>query len=137
MAADPLDSLRLALMQEVLPVGMAVAERVRRGGPRDLVDAFTASADPLAQLKQEGEASARLVREGLDRLQPGLGNPVMKVQVQDIPSEPAPSDLVADPAVDPARAEVDRALLLGTLARISERLTLLEQRLAAQQAEGA
>ena len=28
MAADPLDALRLTLMQEVLPVGMAVVERV-------------------------------------------------------------------------------------------------------------
>jgi hypothetical protein len=34
MAADPLDSLRLTLMQDVLPVGLAVAERARRGSPR-------------------------------------------------------------------------------------------------------
>jgi hypothetical protein len=135
MAADPLDALRLALMQEVLPVGMAVVERVRRGGPKDVVEAFTATADPLAQLKQEGEASARLVRESLDRLQPGLGNPVMKVHVQDIPSDPRPTEPPSNLAVSETHA--DREALLRTLARISERLTLLEQRLEAQQSEGA
>ena len=55
MASDPLDALRLALMQEVLPVGLAVVERARRGGPRDVIDAFSAQADPLEQLRQEGE----------------------------------------------------------------------------------
>ena len=38
MAADsssenPLDQLRLSLMQDVLPVGLAVLERARQGGP--------------------------------------------------------------------------------------------------------
>ena len=32
MAADPLDSFRLKLMQELLPVGLAVADRARKGG---------------------------------------------------------------------------------------------------------
>ena len=115
MASDPLDALRLTLMQDVLPVGLAVAERVRRGGPRDVIDAFSGVADPLAQLKDEGETAARQVRESLDRLQPGLGNPVMKVEVRDVPAEaPAPED----------RQELQQAL-----ARISNRLTLLEQRL--------
>ena len=115
MASDPLDALRLTLMQDVLPVGLAVAERVRRGGPRDVIDAFSGVDDPLAQLKDEGETAARQVRESLDRLQPGLGNPVMKVEVRDVPTEaPAPED----------RQELQQAL-----ARISYRLTLLEQRL--------
>jgi len=115
MAVDPLDTLRLALMQDVLPVGLAVAERARRGGPRDVIEAFSSGADPLAQLKDEGESAARQVRESLDRLQPGLGNPVMKVDVRDVPAEdPAPED----------HQELQQAL-----ARISGRLTQLEQRL--------
>ena len=126
MASDPLDALRLTLMQDVLPVGMAVVERARRGGPRDVVEAFTAEADPLAQLRQEGEAAARQVRDSQDRLQPGLGNPVMKVQVRDVPSQPDPA------AGDAAAAGVDeRQALQEALTRIGERLALLEQRLEA------
>ena len=120
MAADPLDSLRLTLMQDVLPVGLAVAERARRGGPRDMIEAFSRSGDPLAQLKDEGESAARQVRDSLDRLQPGLGNPVMKVDVRDVPTE-AP--------VAETSALNDRQELQQALARISGRLTQLEQRL--------
>jgi hypothetical protein len=54
----------------------------------------------------------------LDRLQPGLGNPVVKVDVRDVPAEaPAPED----------RQELQQAL-----ARIADRLTLLELRLQAE-----
>ena len=60
MAADsnsdnPLDQLRLSLMQDVLPVGLAVLERARQGGPGKVVEVFTAgSEDPIADLRQEG-----------------------------------------------------------------------------------
>ena len=53
MAPDPLDALRLSLMQEVLPVGLAALERVRRGGPQELIAAFDgAEPDPLDRLRQ-------------------------------------------------------------------------------------
>ncbi|MEB3171892.1 MAG: hypothetical protein VKK43_11020 [Synechococcaceae cyanobacterium] len=122
MAADPLDALRLTLMQDVLPVGLAVAERVRRGGPRELLAAFDgSSADPLGQLRQEGEPAASQVRDNLDRLQPGLGNPVMKVEVREEPPSP--------PAVVRARELPE---LEQHLSRIEARLQLLEQRLLAE-----
>jgi len=117
MGSDPLDSLRLTLMQEVLPVGMAAVERAKRGGARDLADALSKGPEGLTELREEGAEAARQVRERLDRIQPGLGNPVMKVQVTDVPVEPA---LAKD------AGEEDLQL---ALARISERLTLLEQRL--------
>ncbi|MEN9767679.1 hypothetical protein [Vulcanococcus sp.] len=123
MGADPLDSLRLALMQDVLPVGMAVVERARRGGARDVADVFSQGADPLGQLREEGEDAARQVRERLDRIQPGLGNPVMKVDVKDVPVSVRLGD---DPV---ATVSADRLELQASLARISERLLLLEQRL--------
>ena len=49
MAADsnsdnPLDQLRLSLMQDVLPVGLAVLERARQGGPGKVVEVFTAGS---------------------------------------------------------------------------------------------
>ena len=123
MASDPLEALRLTLMQEVLPVGLAVVERARRGGPRDVIEAFSAQADPLQQLRQEGEPAARQVRESLDRLQPGLGNPVMKVEVRDMQDD----DLAS--AAPPAAEVSDRQDLQQALARIAARLTQLEQRL--------
>lgn len=125
MPTDPFASLRLALMQDVLPVGMAVVERVRRGGPREVVEAFTAAADPLAQLRQEGDSAARAVRDSLDQIQPGLGNPVVRVDVRDIP----PEAVVTTAA--PGASAADRQALHRRLARISEHLGLLEQRLEA------
>ena len=126
MATDPFEALRLTLMQDVLPVGMAVVERARRGGPREVAEAFTAREDPLGGLREEGDAAARELRDSLDRLQPGLGNPVMRVQVRDIP-DPASEGVAA--AAEP-NAEDDRQVLQSTLARIAERLALLEQRLS-------
>jgi hypothetical protein len=129
MAADsnpdnPLDQLRLSLMQDVLPVGLAVLERARQGGPGKVVEAFTAgSADPIADLRQEGEPVARDVREQLDAVSPGLGNPVMPVSVS-----------VEEPATVEDRQD-DPDDLLPTLRRIEERLEELRRRLPAQQQE--
>jgi hypothetical protein len=125
MAADPLDSFRLKLMQELLPVGLAVADRARKGGAKDVMAAFQAGdKDPLEQLRQEGEGAASQVRQSLDRLRPGLGNPVMKVEVRDVPDGP---EETGDP-LDPD----DSAALQEGLGRIAERLQLLEQRLGAE-----
>ena len=134
MATAPLDALRLTLMQDVLPVGLAVVERARRGGPSEVMAAFNGSAsDPLGQL-----------RDNLDRIQPGLGNPVMKVEVRDVGGEPAATgaDSTAAsgaPGVDPMGA-VDEdgpalAELRQTLSQIGQRLSLLEQRLQDTAAE--
>ena len=127
MAADsnsdnPIDQLRLSLMQDVLPVGLAVLERARQGGPGKVVEVFTAgSDDPIADLRQEGEPVARDVREQLDAVSPGLGNPVMPVSVS--VDEPV--------AVDEGRDDADD--LLQTLRRIEERLEELRRRLPASQ----
>jgi hypothetical protein len=137
MAAEPLDALRLALMQEVLPVGLAVVDRARRGGPREVIAAFEGNdaTDSLGRLRQEGEPAARQVRDNLDRLQPGLGNPVVKVSVRDVPPSPPASPGVAAP--DPVPDPHDPAELQQALARIAARLTLLESRLLPPQAPAA
>jgi len=125
MAADPFDALRLTLMQDVLPVGVAMVDRARRGGPREVLAAFDgSSADPLGQLREEGEPVASQLREGLDRFQPGLGNPVLKVEVRDVQDVQS-----SQPSERPDPVELQIAL-----ARIADRLTLLERHLAA--AEG-
>jgi len=141
MAADPFDALRLTLMQDVLPVGLAVVERARKGGPRQVLEAFDgSSSDPLGRLREEGEPAASQLRENLDRLQPGLGNPVMKVDVRDVPVEPV-TVAVQEPAAGsggsmPADAR-DADDLQATLGRIGAHLRLLEERLAAEPPQGA
>ena len=127
MAADstsdnPLDQLRLSLMQDVLPVGLAVLERARQGGPGKVVEVFTAgSEDPIAELREEGEPVARDVREQLDAVSPGLGNPVMPVSVS-----------VDEPEMVDERQD-DPDDLMPTLRRIEQRLEELRRRLPAQQ----
>jgi hypothetical protein len=107
--------------------------------------AFNGSAsDPLGQLRQEGEPAASQLRDNLDRIQPGLGNPVMKVEVRDVGGEPAATgaDSTAAsgaPGVDPMGA-VDEdgpalAELRQTLSQIGQRLSLLERRLQDTAAE--
>jgi hypothetical protein len=121
MAPDPLDALRLSLMQDVLPVGLAALDRVRRGGPQELIAAFDgADPDPLDRLRQEGESAASQVRQQLDQVSPGLGNPVMKVEVRDVVVDPAPH--AGDGPLDPGE-------LQARLQGIAQRLQLLEQRL--------
>ena len=122
MAADsgsdnPLDQLRLSLMQDVLPVGLAMFERARQGGPGRGAEVFTGgSADPIAELRQEGEPVARDVREQLDSVSPGLGNPVMPVSVS---------------VEEPNTAADERDDLNFALKRIEHRLDALRRLLSA------
>lgn len=118
---NPLDQLRLSLMQDVLPVGLAVLERARRGGPGKVAEVFTGgSDDPIADLRQEGEPVARGVREQLDAVSPGLGNPVMAVSVS-----------VEDPAPVEETTVSDRDALMQALRRIEGRLDELRRCLPA------
>ncbi len=81
MAVDPIENLHLSFLQDVLPVGMAVVERARQGGAGKVVEVFTSTSEPLDALRIEGEPSARLFRDRLDKISPGLGNPVVSVDV--------------------------------------------------------
>jgi len=114
MADDPKDILRLALMQDVLPVGLAIFERVKQGGASKVAEAFSSSDDPLQELKIEGELAAKTVREQLDNVSPGLGNPVVPVKV-DIEFR--------NPEVDPI---LDQESLLQCLGRIQVDIQELE-----------
>lgn len=94
---QPLDELRLALMQDVLPIGLAFVDRVRSEGPARVVESLSQGDDPLADLRKEGEPAARVLRERLDQISPGLGNPVMSVQVEvEEPVEPQSSSSLPD-----------------------------------------
>ena len=131
--SQPLDSLRLTLMQDVLPVGLAFVDRVRTDGAAKAVESVAKGEDPLGDLRKQGEPAAREVRERLDQISPGLGNPVMTVQVEvnepdaaaeviDAASE-MPSDRSGDPDLSPAQ-------LQEVLGRIENRLNRLDALMA-------
>ena len=116
-ADNPFDQLRLSLMQDVLPVGLAVLERAREGGPARVAELFTGgSQDPIADLREEGEPAAQTVREQLDQVSPGLGNPVMPVTVS---------------VEDPVESSDDSKDLMEALQRIDGRLQQLRRALKA------
>ncbi len=120
----PFDAMRLALMQDVLPVGLALLDRARRGGPGRVVESFTTSPEPFSDLRSEGEPAARELRERLDQVSPGLGNPVMEVavEVEETIEETVEPEL-------PVSAEDERLALQEALTRIEHRLVQLRQQL--------
>ncbi|EAQ70277.1 hypothetical protein SynRS9909_00050 [Synechococcus sp. RS9909] len=125
----PFDAMRLALMQDVLPVGLALLDRARRGGPGRVVESFTTSPEPFSDLRSEGEPAAREVRERLDQVSPGLGNPVMEVAVE---VEDMVEEMIEEKGEQelPVSAEDERLALQAALTRIEQRLVQLRQQLA-------
>ena len=102
-------------MQEVLPIGLAVFERSRQGGVSKVAEVFSVgSQDPIADLREEGQPAAKSMREQLDHLSPGLGNPVMPVTVA-VEEPQKPSDSYSD--------------LLIVLQQIEKRLDALRNQL--------
>ena len=81
MADEKLDRIRLAFMQDILPVGLAILDRARKGGIGSVLKVINESTDPLGDLRKEGDSAAQDFREKLDNVSPGLGNPVMEVKV--------------------------------------------------------
>ena len=127
---QPLDSLRLALMQDVLPVGLAWVERARAGGAAKVVGSFTSGApDPLRELRDEGETAAKGVRERLDQVSPGLGNPVMSVQVAVEEPSLEVVDVLEEGSEEGSSPEQEEQQLHEVLARITQRLQTLEAQL--------
>ena len=119
MPDSPFETLRLILMQDVLPVGLAIFDRAKKGELSKITEVFTNSDDPVEELRNEGEPSATIIRERLDEISPGLGNPVMKVQVsvEDIDTK--------------SEIDVDQPELTLTLERIDDRIELLNKYLDA------
>tara|TARA_B100000700_G_C14619399_1_gene657425 strand:- start:242 stop:643 length:402 start_codon:yes stop_codon:yes gene_type:complete len=116
MANNSFDSLRLYLMHDLLPVGMAIIDRTRRGKAKTVVDTFASSKEPFSELRDEGEIAAKYFRERLDEISPGLGNPVEPVNVAIENEESMQSEEVPD-----------NESLQKLLKRIDKRLVLLEQ----------
>ncbi len=108
MPDKKLQSLHASVLEDLLPVGMAILERAKDGGPVKVFEGLLSSKNPIDKLRGEGLSSAQLVREKLDNFSPGLGNPAVEVQVN------TDNDQLNDES------------LKDILRRIDERLSLLE-----------
>ncbi len=119
MAEEHLNSFRLSLMEDLLPVGLAVLERARQGGPKSVAEVFRDSDDPLQRLRKEGEPSAKSLRDRLDQVRPGLGNPVVPVTVE----------VDINPESFQGEDSQDQEILVQVLSRIRIGLDVLESNL--------
>ena len=80
MAKDQLRDFHLFAMESALPFGMGVINNARAGGLQKIMNVFK-SKDPFSEFQVDGETSAKAVRDKIDQLIPGLGHPVVSVDV--------------------------------------------------------
>ena len=113
MASDKFKNLHLSIMQSILPVGMGVLNNAKSGGLKKVIDVFN-SKDPVSELQVDGETAAKIMRDKIDEWIPGLGNPVVSVDVT-----------VEENSTDNEIDEEDP--LYVTLIRIDKQLTELSQ----------
>ena len=113
MANDKFKNLHLSIMQSILPVGMGVLHNAKAGGVKKVIDVLN-SQDPVSELQVDGETSAKMLRDKIDEWIPGLGNPVVSVDVT-VEENTTNSEIDED---DP---------LFATLIRIDKQLTELSQ----------
>ena len=111
MAKDQLRDLHLFAMESALPFGMGIINNARTGGLQKIINVIK-SKDPLTEFQVEGETSAKRVRDKIDQWIPGLGHPVVSVDV----------------TVDENQSDYennDRDSLVATLNRIDSQLDQL------------
>ena len=111
MAKDQLRDLHLYAMESALPFGMGVIKNARKGGLKKILNVLK-SKDPFSEFQVAGENSAKIMRDKIDQFIPGLGHPVVSVEV----------------SVDENFSEYqinDRDSLVSTLNRIDNRLDKL------------
>ena len=80
MANHQLKDLHLYTMQSVLPLGIGIFNTIKSGGFNKVINVCR-SEDPFSAFQVDGEMSAKMVRDKIDQLIPGLGNPVVSVNV--------------------------------------------------------
>ena len=80
MAKDQIRDLHLFAMESALPFGMGIINNAKTGGFQKIIDVLK-SKDPYSEFQVDGKTSAKTVRDKIDKLIPGLGNPVVSVDV--------------------------------------------------------
>ena len=113
MAKDQLQDLHLFVMESALPFGMGIINNAKTGGLQKIMDVFK-SKDPVSEFQVDGETSAKTVRDKIDQFIPGLGYPVVSVDVsveEDYPNSHS----------------TDQESLVSTLNRIDTQVNNLRQ----------
>ena len=80
MAKDQIRDLHLFAMESALPFGMGIINNAKTGGFQKIIDVLK-SKDPYTEFQVDGKTSAKTVRDKIDKLVPGLGYPVVSVDV--------------------------------------------------------
>ena len=80
MAKDQLQDLHLFAIESALPIGMGIINNAKNGGFKKIMDVLK-SQDPFSEFQVDGQTSAKTVRDKIDELIPGLGYPVVSVDV--------------------------------------------------------
>ena len=80
MANNQLRDLHLFAMESVLPLGMGIISNAKTGGFKKIMDVCGAE-DPFLEFQIDGETAAKSIREKIDNVIPGLGHPVVSVDV--------------------------------------------------------
>ena len=80
MAKDQIRDLHLFAMESALPFGMGIINNAKTGGFQKIIDVLK-SKDPYSEFQIDGKTSAKTVRDKIDKLIPGLGYPVVSVEV--------------------------------------------------------
>jgi len=80
MAKDQLRDFHLFAVESALPFGIGIIKNAKNGGFQKIMDVVK-SKDPFSEFKVDGATSAKIVRDKIDQLIPGLGYPVVSVDV--------------------------------------------------------
>tara|TARA_Y100001968_G_scaffold215932_1_gene198657 strand:- start:418 stop:795 length:378 start_codon:yes stop_codon:yes gene_type:complete len=80
MSKEQLRDFHLFAMETALPFGMGIIKNAKTGGFKKIMDVFK-SNDPFSEFQVDGETSAKKVRDNIDQVIPGLGYPVVSVDV--------------------------------------------------------
>ncbi len=80
MAKDQLRDFHLFAMESALPFGIGIIKNAKTGGFQKIMHIFK-SKEPFSEFIVDGEASAKTLRDKIDQLIPGLGYPVVSVDV--------------------------------------------------------
>ena len=80
MAKDQLRNFHLFAMETALPFGMGILKDAKTGGIQKVMDVLK-SEDPFSEFQVDGENSAKALRDKIEQIIPGLGYPVVSVDV--------------------------------------------------------
>ena len=80
MAKDQLRNFHLFAMETALPFGMGILKDAKTGGIQKVIDVLK-TEDPFSEFQVDGEKSAKALRDKIEQIIPGLGYPVVSVDV--------------------------------------------------------